>query len=492
MIVDSKHGHCAAVSQKGCLLQGNFKQSPQFSNILAVMIRIPHDDSDDYTDVELAPRTKMSSNFSIDNASGASILARFFAMVLVTISLIYSAARAPTVARSFGFYAINKSHNGSLDIGLLVSEIQNSDVSLGISASFIRTDFWYSRVFDFNWSMRYGLSKGRDLIGKNHTKLKPAQVLFRPGSRESSGFDVTDIPVQGVEWLQVRVGIEGNFSRIRGVRFTWTHFNPELDSYIRSTRMVLAAVIAYSLFRFFGSLQFDSEFFTQVYVIVIGLLGLIATNPVNFVFSTFSVGRIIEQILWALFLAAFRMFVVVELEVLRVRSTRPGTAVMVFFALFFSMYVTVDATAAYDRGSVNFSGPLVLRTEFIRGVFHILYAAVSFVWIVAAICASDGANSRRLAFFVFMALAVVAVNITNDIVFVYWNVWMRTIRPLLIRISAPVGFVGLIMLMLRTAQRVEYIGIDKQLGNELYVIEIDELSADTAGSEEEQETDDVD
>jgi hypothetical protein len=114
----------------------------------------------------------------------------------------------------------------------------------------------------------------------------------------------------------------------------------------------MSFLIGYILVVFAFYLKFDSESFTQIFLLVIGITGVFSSNPLTyFIKNTGAGARISDHILMSVFTAVFRLFLLLELEMLRGKSSAPATILVILFGVFFGFYATVDAAASYDRAT---------------------------------------------------------------------------------------------------------------------------------------------
>jgi hypothetical protein len=250
------------------------------------------------------------------------------------------------------------------------------------------------------------------------------------------------------------------------------------------------------LFAFY--LKFDSESFTQTFLLVIGITGVFSSNPITYFYPRVAGGRFADHILMAIFAAIFRMFLILELEMLRSHSTAPKSTLTIILAVIFAFIATVDAAANYDRQShithTISSDHIVLQTEWARAALHLIYAVAVSVYLVLAICGNDGINARRLWYFGFSVVCILLVTLFTDVYCVVSGLWMYTFRPSLLSASTIATFAGMTLFMLHSGGLPAYVGLDKVTEADHQVIELDQISDDAgedqADADEEEEIND--
>jgi hypothetical protein len=309
---------------------------------------------------------------------------------------------------------------------------------------------------------------------------------------------VTYLRVEGIDTIQIRLSARADFTKVAGIQFSWNFANPSADKYNRSTKLLLSFLVAYMLVLYAFYLKFDSESFTQVYLLVLGITGVFASNPINYFFPSVPGANVSDHILLAIFIAIYRMFLILELEMLRSHSTRPKTVLVAVLAIIFAFYATVDAAAGYDRqthiANSEIETATVLQTEIARACLHSVYSIIALVYLIIAGVSNDGLNTRRLFFFGFSVISTVFVTLLSDVCLLFTNVWMYSVKPSLLATSIMTTLAALTLFLLHTGGGPEYVGLDKVKESDHQIIEIDQISEDgadaAAGDADDDEEDD--
>jgi hypothetical protein len=416
------------------------------------------DSRGNYAEVELAANPSAGSSFFIDSAScwslfrASAMLTGFFVMHL------YAALQAPPVfSRNHEFFPVNKTAGTSKNVDITISELQSLHRFVAVNCSLVADSTVRGRVLPITVNVRRVLLL--NLAVKSEADFTIARDLhFVSGSSES--FEVAHIPVSGIDTLQLRLSLQASYSGISGFQFHWTFVNPITDRYRNSVNLLLSFLMGYTLVVFALYLEFDSESFTQFFMLALGLLGVAAANPLNLLLPEPATPRMADSLLMALFTAVYRMFLLIELELLRSRSASPNAVFLIVLGMFFCFYATVDAVAMFDRQSqlmcAEAEGPVVFPTETMVMWTHAAYVGVSLLYLLVAVAMNDAATVRRLWFFGLSVVVTGAVTVVTQIVFVVQNWFMYSVVPTMAFASVHVMFAAMTVFLLHSGGEPEY------------------------------------
>jgi hypothetical protein len=193
----------------------------------------------------------------------------------------------------------------------------------------------------------------------------------------------------------------------------------------------------------------------------------------------------------ALFLGLYKMFLVLEMEILRSHKPRPQTGFVVLVGAAFAIYAAVDSSASYNRqvhlDSSEVQALTILQTDILAGCLHCVYSVIILIYTVAAFLENDGANTIRLGYFAFSVVLTVILSLFSGVFCVYANFWMYTVKPPLLMKSILETLTALTLFLLHTGGDPEYEGLDKTKET-AQVIEIDQISPEGAAARNESDT----
>jgi hypothetical protein len=457
----------------------------------------PRVDSDVYAEVELAAHPNSGSFYFIEGTSPGQMASTLFGLACFLLMHTYASLRCPP---SFGskseFYQMNESEgNATVDIDITLSQLVESHRFVQLNASFITNPEQEDRTTSIDSTVRSNFMAGGTMLRTEHPAREIYQIIFTQGADRSSSFPVGHFRVDAIDSIQIRIAIQANFRGVRGVEFTWFFANPSAEKYARSSRMLLSFLNGYMLVLFAFYLRFDSESFTQVFLLIIGITGVFASNPITFFFPRIPGAKISDHVLTAIFLAIYKMFLILELEMLRSRNPKPKTAVVICLGIAFAVYATVDAAAGYDRechiDTAEVESPIVLQTEIALGCLHALYSVCVLIYAVVAVVGNDGNNARRVGYFAFSAVLATCGSLFTGVYCLWADLWMYTVRRDLF-LQAIIGtLAGMTLFFLHSGGGPEYVGLDDKLKEtDQTVIEIDQISADGDERNQGEEEDD--
>jgi hypothetical protein len=156
----------------------------------------------------------------------------------------------------------------------------------------------------------------------------------------------------------------------------------------------MSFLIGYMVVIFALYLTFDAESFTQIMLLILGITGVLASNPATyFIPEKGTRARISDHILMAVFIGVFRLFMILGLEMLRSRSTSPPNFLTISLGILIGLYATVEAAASYDREThimqSEWEAPVILQTESWLMRLDTAYAAVLVVYLIACVIQSE-------------------------------------------------------------------------------------------------------
>jgi hypothetical protein len=459
----------------------------------------PRAANEDYTDVELAANPNVGSYFFIEGTSTWSFVTTIVGLAAFLIMHAYAALRSPpSLASKSEFYGMNEtSGNVTVDIDITLSQLQDGHRFVTINASLISVLTDMARVQSVDFTTRNTFLKGTAIVRNDNPPKETFPVTFSAGSGKSALFPVAHFRIDGYDAIQLRITLQSSFHGIIGSEFVWHFANPSADKYARSTRLLLSFLMGYMLALFAFYLRFDSESFTQVFLLVVGITGVFASNPVTYFFPAIPGGKVSDHILLALFLATYKMFLVLELEMLRSHSPKPATVYIAVIGVAFAFYATADSAASYDRQAhlegAETETAVVLQTEALVAMMHCVYSVIVLTYAVTAFVLNDGLNPRRVAYFGASAVVTVIVLLFTRVLCVYANFWLYSVKPPLLEQATTATFAAMSLFLMHTGGGPEYVGLDKVKETDQQVIEIDQISGDAVvvgkGADDEEEDD---
>jgi hypothetical protein len=301
-------------------------------------------------------------------------------------------------------------------------------------------------------------------------------LTYAPSERSTNFFPVLVLAVPDVGTLGIRMSVHADFSNISGFLFRWCFANPAAPEYERSLKLLMSFLIGSALFVFLLYLQFDAEAFTQTFLIVVGMVGFFGANPIGYVIPSAIAGHI----LGAAFHAVYRLFLVVQLELLRTHAAAPVARMTIMLAALFAAYAAVEAAASYDREShiaaARSEIAVVFWTEQVLMGFDLVFVACSLVYVIVAALSNEGLNPRRLALIGLSVLAVSVTIVLCHIYFVLTNTFMYRHLPSLLVLSVHTAFASTNLFLMHSGDVKRYGAIADQEKSEAATIDLERES----------------
>jgi hypothetical protein len=258
----------------------------------------------------------------------------------------------------------------------------------------------------------------RSVFSKNETVMisvnqhpQTIKLEFLTGTRTSTPFRVMHKEVREFDTAQVRLTLSSDFDSVSGFLFHSSFANPSAFKFSRVARLLLSLLLGYMLIVYFSFLSFDDQLFTELFCVLLGVMGVLSCNPLALFFPSAMSVQLLDHVSIAAFVALFRMFTLFQIEMIRGRSSSPNVLLVFIAALFFGCYATVEAGATFDRtmlfAEAEIETIVVLPTEALLINFDCAYGTLFVCWLLMASIHSGGFAAKRL--FVISTLTVLGL-----------------------------------------------------------------------------------
>jgi hypothetical protein len=235
---------------------------------------------------------------------------------------------------------------------------------------------------------------------------------------------------------------------IQGFTFISSFTNPVVDDYIFAARILLSIMMAYMMVVFLAYARWESEFHTHVLLLGVGGFGLLASNPLKLFIPSLPGIRFLDHFAMALFLSAYRLFLLLQLDLLRRQSAFLDERVTIPLLILSWVYAAIDTAASFDQAQHGSS-----RT--VRAGAHAVYFTISSLFVVFALLGYDSAYGRRMAFIVGSVLLTDLVTIAVEVAPVQRTV-PESVTPALMMTSVHGVLAGMALFLLRSGSGPEY------------------------------------
>jgi hypothetical protein len=327
-------------------------------------------------------------------------------------------------------------------------------------------------------------------VGRPGDEHYTLNISFSPGDRYSSSFRIVRAKVGDCDHVALTVGIHTNFSDVIGFRFYWEFFNPNADAYTKRYMFSWSLLPGYLTFLSWFQLNWDSDVSSHIFLLLVGVASVFASNPLAYVLSEPAFLLISDHLMKSFFIAAFRLFVFVQLELLRTPGAWPTPAMFTLMAIFFSGYATIDTAAAYDRTkhwSIIDSQPfIILPTEKALVIGDVIYITVLIVEVIVALKSVERTAYRVAALLVVVSAISAGVTGWAHVYCILTGHNMYSMFPRFIFGSTHITLISLLLYLLRGEYVPNYATVEEK--EEQAVLEVD-LTSDSDTGEEDEEDD---
>jgi hypothetical protein len=344
----------------------------------------------------------------LDTASPRTLITTFLLLVSVILVHLISAFRAPPlIALHESNFAVNESLvNNSLELDLTVRSLRPGHRFIDISAILVRSHpapLPIKSTYEFSSNTTFILhSAVRSTEAIAHRAI---HLQFFQGALHSTPFSIVRRNITDFDGLDISWHLQGQFTSILNCTITWHFLNGHTLKFIRSARFLLSLPIGFFLVLFCWPIQPELDGFTTPFCIVMGLIGLLGPTTGPHVPGPEATAS--QGFGFAAYISLFRLFCIIQLEMVRANAPWPRPLLFFGFGLFFGFLAVVDASASLDR-AIHPSAPSLLATERLLACSTFAHAAAVLAWIRLA--HSRDASKRRVCTFGGFAAADVAAS----------------------------------------------------------------------------------
>jgi hypothetical protein len=356
-------------------------------------------------DVAFSASSPLVSHFFIDGASPCSLFGACCLVVGFLAVHSYAILCAPSsLATKQEYFPVAGESSTSWGIELALSDLLSIHRFVTVNCSVVSKNIESNRTLPIDVSTTKTMLRNSQVVGTQAVERIQRVIRFSNGLNQSDSFRVTQLPIDGLDSLRLKLSVRLSFPNLAGFAFLWTFANPAVDQYVGVSRLLLGCLVGYMLIVFAVHLQFDSDKFTQVLLLLVGISGVVAANPLRFVYRPPSYA---EDILLSLFVALYRMFIILQIDALRRGPLLPNMVVILAAGIFFAIYGAIDATVRCDR-QVSWG----MRDVLIG--CHLGYLGVCSVSLVIAVVVGNVVERARLVFIGFSAVLTCGITLLKD------------------------------------------------------------------------------
>jgi hypothetical protein len=372
-------------------------------------------------DLEISSVADSPFFFHIDRASPRTIGLTFLTLSSFLLLHIVASGKAPGfLDNGEVYFPLNASNSArSLDLDYTMSELQDSHRFLDINCSLL---FSHPHPHATSLSLAY---TSRALFLTNFTVTNSVNsneqtfnLTLIPGSRETAAFPVIRKEILGYDTAQLTLTITADFEGVTGGLFRWSFANPAAIQYSIVARSVVSALIGYQLLVYLAWLDWGTEFTTELFLIAIGILGILAGNPLYLFVSKVSSVCLSDHFFLSLFVAVFRLFCLLQVWVIRSQGkSAANPLLLVFLVAFFGVYAAVEAVTGLDHADLIAEAEswseIHAALESVLIGFHLVYIVFSLVSLWMAAFSWKFAPKRLLMFVGFVGITLGATGFSQ-------------------------------------------------------------------------------
>jgi hypothetical protein len=287
------------------------------------------------------------------------------------------------------------------------------------------------------------------------------------------------------ERIDLKCSFSGDFEPIDGFSFRWSYSNPAALKYATFSRALISVFMFYVFVNYVANCIPAS--FTQFFAALITGIGVFPSNPIFLFLPQSSPTWLFNSTVMAGYVALFRMFGLLQIELVRSRKDRPALPVLIVVGLFFACYAGVDAVVCHDRLLLltdhDVDRPALFEMENILANFHFAYTAGLILFTLAAFWSSTGYATKRLVALVLLQFVALVATIFVQIICIDRGFLGNSIMPSMLFTAIHSLTGGVMVFMMQSNRGRDY----RFLGKPMVDVSDPGLDVEKASSGEEDE-----
>jgi hypothetical protein len=305
----------------------------------------------EFVNVEIAGQTTCTSHFFIDSITPASLMGTILGLIFFLIIHLYIAYRLPPLlshkAEYFPLMDYDPDH--PVDIELSLSSLTLLHRFLQVTGSLLRRRPAARDIdFTFDYSGRVFLKENGTSVNAMSTQHTKITLHFTEGAQWTQSFPIFAREISDYDGLLLKMTFSGDLDSIEGISFSWCYANPSATKGMRLLKTLMSAVIGYISLVYLSFLADDFAAFAELSCIILGALGVFASNPLAWALPPAPGGRMSDFSMMAIFVAFWRFFCLAQIEFVRSKTDFLNVFTVIPLALFFVVYCLLEIFVTFS------------------------------------------------------------------------------------------------------------------------------------------------
>jgi hypothetical protein len=420
--------------------------------------------------VELTPKTSRTSNFFLEVASSWSLFASIIMISAFPVVHLVAAWSPPSrLLEKQEFHQVNiTGDNSSYSVDMIVSELHPFPDILTLSFSLALLPVSHSR------NLRAGVVLHATHLQDENVPVRRVDdsqfliVNVARGAGRSPVHDLLQAVIRDTNAFHVHLDIRTNYSAVQGFYFNWAFSDMNDEKFCKRARFWLSGLIGFMFLLAVANLNFDSESWTQSFLIILGIVGVLASNPIQHFFFSDGSLQVMDHALMASFNGIYRMFMIIQLELLRTHKVIPDLRFLIGCVVVFTSYAGIEFAAMDERSGKS---PSVLMMENSLMFAGILYTLVSLAYTAVTVVTNNGVNVRKVCFFSVSVIVTSFTTFLTDVYFVWRGQHVNSVFPQMVSAAVHMSLAAMTIFLLHSAGGPEYEDLEWRRGSVVLDIE---------------------
>jgi hypothetical protein len=251
----------------------------------------------------------------------------------------------------------------------------------------------------------------------------------------------------------------------------------------------MSGLVAYMLCLHIAFVGPDSDIFTSVCCVILGVAGFLAPNPVVLIFAWSHRMKISDCVFMSFFVSFLRFFCVIQIAAIAFSKSTPPPSFVVIVGVFFALDAILDAAATYDRCDFQqlsvYPVGIVLTTEKWTLMFRIGHGVLVLVLALLGAFVSGASSRRRLALFTGFAVVEFAASVFSQLFCAYNEEFVSAIVSDMVHTSVHMIIGCFVLFFMRSVAQNQYEILDQPAVDDR-ALQVEQSSRDSDGPDAEK------
>lgn len=334
-----------------------------------------------------------------------------FTFVFFGCLIAFLIFRINNVSKRSSYYPCNQSfHYYSLHLDLNIDSFTELHRNVKIWIQGVRNNTGVSEARDLNFTVDTTGLKRKESVLFNREKQQSSKFEFSEKEYKSNTIFMTNVFLNSsFDQVKVHFILNSDFKNFSGMNVIWSFNTAPKPGYVNFLQVILPGTSLYLTIHFIFHFTVKTESFTQINIVCLGIISVLASFPYNIIFGTNDFTFFTQFFFTAVMVSYFRYFVASQIQLEAEGTQSPSAKINRPLIAFFAIYAFTDLAISFSRGRSSSS----LRS--LMSILNTCYVFISIGISAFAFLKSDvGGYSRRLIFMALLEILSILIALRDQ------------------------------------------------------------------------------